>query len=190
MNFPPMIDIKPFYIGKKFDKISLINYAYIIFKKDFIETQNNELYFQKTRVFVKSEPLDCSNCDNNCNNDFECFTCPWRNKEDIFQHLTSNEDPELKLKNPQNYRTPGVFCKERTVRITWLRAIIENFHKSPDIQWVIKPYKKNLDTIKLYHKTLDVLIIMRLKTFENGNRVIYLITAYNNPAFTYIKEFK
>ncbi len=195
---PELIDTSIFFSGKKFDSIAFIEYAYITFKKTFIE---NSVLFQGNRVNINSKILDCSNCGNKCNNNITCDSCPWKDKEDIFQHITSDEDHNLKLtkeykksrsKKRLHTRTPGIFSIERTRRITWIRETIENanilnnnifVNTTPDIN------NKNEDKIRIYDRNRDFLVVLSRTRLSDGNHIIYLNSAYNNPPKGFLKSF-
>lgn len=197
LTLPQIIDPQNFYISKKFDKAMFIEYAYSIFKKDFID---NIVNFQGYRVFIQPKLLNCFNCGFNCNNEFTCNNCPWINKEDIFQHITSYEDNNLPLSYEYrkkrkgkrlNKRTPGVFSENRTRRISWIKYIIENNQSSDILVNITKDINnKKEEKIRIYHKYGDFLVILSRTKTQNGNFVIYLNSAYDNPPSSYLKCFK
>ena len=205
MMLPPLLNVKDFMdsdTANSYDKIALINNAYEIFKKDFIE---DGVFFDGTRVNIRNRKLDCSLSDNKCSNDFcSCENCSWKEREDIFQHLTSDYDSNIeqyltkqarklvskrKNSNP-NYkvRTPGVFSKSRTIRIPWLKAIIENSDDKDIIKKVV-PKRENEFTVKLYHKKEDYLVIITGMKYASGNLEFFLTSAYHNPYPTLLRDF-
>lgn len=205
MILPPLLSIKDFISAennKEFDKIALIEKAKQILYRDFVEIG---VYYNGQKVFIREKLLDCSLTNNKCSNDFcTCENCPWKNYTDMFQHLTSDYDSNLekfltkkahkivskrKNSNP-NYkvRTPGIFSKARTIRISWIKAIIENFDDE-DIQQVVIPKRNNEFIVKLYHKKEDYLVILTGVTYTDGNTEFFLTSAYHNPFPTLLRDF-
>ena len=193
---PLLIDTRLYIRGNTFDRIGFIENAYITFKEAFID---NEVLFQGNRVNIHPKILDCSNCGNMCNNDIACDDCPWKDKEDIFQHITSDEDAGLKLtkeykksrgKKRLHTRTPGIFNVERTRRIPWIKEIIENA-PSDDIFVNVAPdiNNKNEEKIRIYDRSRDYLIVLSRTKLSDGNHIIYLNSAYNNPPKNFLKSF-
>ena len=197
MILPPILSIKDFITSdniKEYDKVALITKAYEIFTRDFID---EGVFYEGQQVKIRDKLLDCSICDYNCSNIFcTCEFCPWNNTKDIFQHITSDYDLSLESKltkkakkmvskrrnsNP-NYkvRTPGIFSKSRTIRIPWIKAIIENANDS-DIKKKIVTTRKNEFKIKLYYPKEDYLVILVGMIFADGSRELYLNSAYYNP---------
>lgn len=205
MNFPPLINQKKYLIPNsngQIDKIQLLKDVWELFKEDFID---NEVIFGGERVLTESKILDCSVCDNNCINVFcTCDNCPWVGKLDIYQHITSDEDKSMenrltlnaqrilrnkRRKNPDAIiRTPGKFSKSRTLRIPWIKYFIENCNH-PELQIDIKRYSPIKEKIKIYHKKQDYLIIFSRNTYKNGNKELFLNSAYHKPFKHYLREF-
>lgn len=192
-----LIDTHAFYYGKVFDFIGFIEYVYSVFKANFID---NEVLFQGNRVNVHPKMLDCSNCGNKCNNDITCEDCPWKGKEDIFQHITSDEDPNLKLakkykksrgKKRLHKRTPGVFNAERARRIIWIKETIENAPSNDIfINTTTDINNKNEEKVRIYDKQRDFLVVLSRTKLSDGNKIVYLNSAYNNPPKSFLKNFK
>lgn len=197
LNLPPLIDINKFYFNKKFDEAGFIEYAYSKFKEDFII---NSTMFQGNIVFVQPKVLDCFNCGFNCNNKFDCKNCPWANKEDIFQHITSDKDVNLQLSREYkrtikgkrlHTRTPGIFSKERTQRIRWIKYIIENSNNGNIlIDSITDTNNKREEKIRLFHKSSDFLVILSKTKTKDGKYLFYLNSAYNNPPRSFLRCFK
>ena len=197
MDFPPMIDVQKFYLGNKFDVPGLILYAYLKFKNDFID---NGVYFEGKRVYAHPKLLDCTNCGHICTNNFECSICPWISKEDIFQHITSDEDENLILTedylaslpsgHKPNKRIPGLFNKDRTIKVPWIKYLIEGVNCS-DVLFVKKRDKNNKRAykIKIFNKSLDYMVILTLVEYKDGNSTLYLSSQYSNPPVTFLKDF-
>ena len=89
-------------------------------------------------------------------------------------------------------RTPGIFSIERTRRITWIRETIENanilnnnifVNTTPDIN------NKNEDKIRIYDRNRDFLVVLSRTRLSDGNHIIYLNSAYNNPPKGFLKSF-
>lgn len=206
MMLPQMLNIKDFMdspSAKIFDYNALIQKAYDIFYNDFyIEG----VFYEGQKVYIRPKILDCSVCNNDCNNKFcTCDICSWKDKEDLFQHITSDYDSTLENKltkdakkivkkrrksNP-NYkvRTPGLFSKSRTIRIPFLKTIIENSNDS-DIQKIVTQTKNNEYKIKLYHKKENYLVILVCMIYVNGSKQIFLNSAYHNPFSSLLRDFK
>lgn len=174
----------------------LVNKAYSKFKKDFIE---NDTKFNGIRVNVDFKKLDCSNCGNNCNNEFKCDECPYIDKEDIFQHITSFKDAELRLTKDykrqvplkkRNLRTPGILNRDRLRRIPWISFIIENYDKY-GIMHVFENDKNNKKKkkLKIYDSKSDFLVILSVTKLTDRNIEIYLNSAYHNPPKSFLKNF-
>ena len=78
----------------RIDKKKLLEDAYVKLLDDF---NNTQVHFEGYGVILDPRIPDCSVCNYNCINDFcECADCPRKDKLDIFQHITSDEDPTLK----------------------------------------------------------------------------------------------
>ncbi len=155
-----------------------INYAYSIFIKDF-NPNSPQLEFNQKPIMGRSKNLDCSNCGNSCNNNFSCDKCPFINKLDIFQHICSDEDinlnilPEYKTKTN---RTPGIYNRNRTAKVVWLRYIIENYKDENTIRY----YSKRSPNGELNHylwlfNEHYILILVE----ENKQNKIYIRTCYD-----------
>lgn len=206
MKFPPMIDTKNFLISNntgQIDKIAFINYAYELFVNDF---KHSKVLYKGLQVKIRDKKLDCSVCNNTCSNTFcNCENCPWKNKEDIFQHITSDEDPTLetrlsktakkKLKKRRRansgykIRTPGIYSKTRTRRINWIKFIIENSNNSEIIEKIIQS-ASNEEKIRLYNKKENYLVIISRTTLKNGTQELYLNSAYHKPYISLLRDFK
>ncbi|PWL80616.1 hypothetical protein DBY21_01215 [Candidatus Gastranaerophilales bacterium] len=206
MQLPEMLHKKDYIVDLgtgRIDKKKLLEDAYAKLCDDFYNTQ---VHFEGYRVILDSKILDCSVCNYDCVNDFcECSDCPWRDKLDIFQHITSDEDPTLKdrltkdakkllkkkLKsNPYaKIRTPGEFSSSRTFRIPWIKYIIEHSNDR-DIQVVRTPVNTQKTKIKLYNKKENYLVILSQTKLSNGFVVIYLNSAYHKPFSSLLRDFK
>lgn len=205
MKLPEMIHKKDYIIDNNsgsIDKKKLLEDAYAKLIDDFT---NTKVYFEGYRVILDDKILDCSVCNYSCINDFcECIDCPWKGKLDIFQHITSDEDPTLKdrltpaakkllrkkLKsNPYaKIRTPGMFSSSRTYRIPWIKYIIEHSN-DPDIQVVQKKVNTQKTKIKLYYKKQNYLIILSKTILSNGFVEMYLNSAYHKPFISLLRDF-
>jgi len=190
---PPFIDRKKHLDASegKIDFTALINEAYEVFENDFIK---NSVMYEGTRVLVDKSILDCAKVGNKCSNSFcTCESCPWKGRLDIFQHLTSDEDPKIKkyltpeYKNSKNKkgnkiksRTPGILSPARTIRIPWLKTMIENSN-DPEIQKHEKPYGRNREKITLHSKKHNYKIAFMRTTLKSGDKVIYLNSAFYKP---------
>lgn len=201
-----MINTKKFLISNntgQIDKIAFINYAYELFVNDF---KNSKVLYKGLQVQIRDKKLDCSVCNNTCSNAFcNCENCPWKNKEDIFQHITSDEDPTLetrlsktakkKLKkrrraNPgYKVRTPGIYSKTRTRRINWIKFVIENSDNPEIIEKIIQS-ASNEEKIRLYNKKENYLVIISRTTLKNGTQELYLNSAYHKPYISLLRDFK
>ena len=206
MDLPPLIPKNNYIVNPKtgsLDRIKLLNDAYNKLIEDF---EIVGVLFEQNRVYLDKKVLDCSVCNNNCINDFcTCDDCPWKDKLDIFQHITSDEDPTLKdrltkeakkllkkkLKsNPYaKIRTPGEFSSSRTFRIPWIKYIIEHSN-NPDIQVVRTPVNTQKTKIKLYNKKEKYLVILSQTKLSNGFVVMYLNSAYHKPFSSLLRDFK
>lgn len=205
MKFPLVLDKKQYLISGtngQIDKIKLINDAFELFIKDFVI---DKVFYKGIKVGVRNKLLDCSVCNNNCNNDFcTCNDCPWKDKLDIFQHITTDEDKDLKknltkkaqqkLKkrkktNPAyKIRTPGLFSKSRTIRILYIKFLIENIDNNEIVEKISKT-RTNEDKIKIYCKKQDFLVILSKTKLENGNFEIFLNSAYHKPYISLLRDF-
>ena len=188
---PPIIDPHLFLSKSKFKKKQFIDVAYDVFKNDFIK---NPVCFKNTVVRIQPKKLDCSNCGNKCTNDFSCSDCPYADKEDIFQHITSFEDANLlidteyakkrrKKKKQINTRTPGKFDISRTKKIPWIKPIIENKEQDSSIAIKIKPdkFNKKINRILIYHRPEDFMIVLS-EHYKKQFRILYLNSAYDNAS--------
>jgi len=205
MNLPDfLINVDNYLIPGKnglIDKIKFIKDACIFFEQDFI---CKSVFWNKIKVGVRSKKLDCSICNNDCNNDFcTCSDCPWANKLDIFQHVTSDYDPHLenkltkeafkKLKKRRKtdpdykVRTPGIYCRSRTNRIKWLKLIIEDIDND-DIITKISRTRINEEKIKIYHQKQNYLIILSRTEFKDGTFEIFLNSAYHKPYQSLLRD--
>lgn len=186
----------------RIDKKKLLEDAYAKLIDDF---ENTKVHFEGFRVILDPKKLDCSVCNYNCINDFcECLDCPWAGKLDIFQHITSNEDPTLKERltsearkrlkkklksNPYaKIRTPGEFSSSRTLRIPWIKYIIEH-SDDPDIQIVRKAINSQKTKIKLYNKKVNYLVIISQTRLSTGFVEMYLNSAYHKPFNSLLRDF-
>ncbi len=206
MDLPPLIPKNNYIINPKtgsLNRIKLLNDAYNKLIEDF---EVVGVLFEQNRVCLDNKILDCSVCNNNCINDFcTCEDCPWKNKLDIFQHITSDEDPSLEKRltikaikllrkkrksNPNaKIRTPGVFSSSRTFRIPWLKYIIEH-HSHEDIQEKIIRVNNSKEKILLYCKKQNYLIVMSRTTLSNGYIEMYLNSAYHKPYISLLRGFE
>lgn len=205
MDLPPLIPKNNYIVNPKtgsLDRIRLLNDAYNKLIEDF-ETVG--VFFEQNRVYLDTKVLDCSVCNNNCINNFcTCDGCPWKDKLDIFQHITSNEDPSLEKRltkraikllrkkrksNPSaKIRTPGEFSSSRTFRIPWIKYMIEH-HSHEDIQKRTIQVNKSKEKILLYNKKQNYLIVMSRTTLSNDNIEMYLNSAYHNPYISLLRGF-
>ena len=116
---------------------TFIDYIYTVFMNDF-DPKTPQVKFNSKYVIARPKILDCSNCGNKCNNQFECKNCPFLNKLDIFQHICSDEDLNLPVLPEYKYkknRTPGIYNRNRATKIAWLRFMIENYKNENFIRY-------------------------------------------------------
>ena len=205
MNLPPLIPKKKYITNEKtgsIDTISLINDAYKILKEDFFE---KKVFFEGHQVYLDLKILDCSVCNYNCINTFcTCENCPWKDKYDIFQHVTSDEDKSLeqrltqkakkalkklrKVRPTAKIRTPGEFSSSRTLRIPWIKYIIEHSDEQ-DIQVVRKQVSKVKTKILFYNKKENYLVVISKTVQKNDFVEMYLNSAYYKPYQSLLKDF-
>lgn len=131
---PDMISVDP-WTGSIFDEL------YQVFRQDFLVTQP---IYKNQRVWI--------------------FPDKNKGKEDIFWHLTSQENRRMSDRVPSPDR-----CK----RLPWIRSVIENSYRPEVKNW---DYEEGDGTIKTYLwvEALDYLVI--LKKYQDGGR--RLITAF------------
>lgn len=205
MQLPEMLHKKDYIIDwntGRIDKKKLLEDAYAKLLDDFYNTQ---VHFEGYRVVLDPKILDCSVCNYDCINDFcECSDCPWKDKLDIFQHITSDEDPTLKNRltkeakkllkkklksNPYaKIRTPGEFSSSRTFRISWIKYIIEHSDDS-DIQVIRTNVNAQKTKIKLYNKKENYLVIISQTILSTGFVEMYLNSAYHKPFRSLLRDF-
>lgn len=161
----------------KFSNLNaFIDYTYSMFIKDF-NPNSPRIEFNSKEVMARPKILNCSNCGNKCNNQFECQNCPFFNKLDIFQHICSDEDPTLPVlpeyKNKKN-RTPGIYNRNRATKVAWLRFMIENYQNENFIWYYNRPSSnKELNHFFWLHKEHYILILVEEK------RKIYIRSCYD-----------
>lgn len=206
MVFPTLIQKKKYIIDISkgtIDKNKLICDAYEIFVTDFLE---NGVWYNNYRVFLDEKILDCTVCNNSCINTFcTCENCPWKDKLDIFQHITTDEDPKLESRLTREakrllhkkrkhvpkakVRTPGEFSLSRTIRIPWIKYMIEN-SGNDEIQKYIKQVNKQKSKILLYNKKQNYMVVLSKIEYSNGNIEYFLNSAYHNPYQSLLRVFK
>lgn len=207
MVLPALIQKKNYIVNPStglLDKNKLLEDAYKILLDDF---QINEVLYNGARVFLEQKILDCTVCDNNCVNEFcTCDDCAWAGKLDIFQHITSDEDPTLesrltkeakrklakkRKKVPKaKVRTPGEFSLGRTIRIPWIKWLIENANNNLDIQTHIIRVSSQKTKFVLYYKKQDYMVVLSRTQYANGSIEIYLNSAYHKPYSSLLRHFK
>jgi len=164
---------------------------YRVFLKDFMNS-SKPLLFEGIPVYIEDKLLDCSNCNFKCNNThFKCEKCPYLDKYEIFQHITSDKDLSLvldkkyikncnKRKKKLNKRVPGIYNNNRTSKIHWIRKIIENHSDTDNVKFFKAPDKDDINVINkyfwLYEKQFTVILAER--TLSNKKKVQYLKTTY------------
>lgn len=205
MTLPPLIPKKDYIINEKtgsIDIIRLINDAYEILKEDFF---NKKVFFEGKQVYLDLKILDCSVCNNQCVNTFcTCQNCPWKGKYDIFQHITSDEDKSLelrlttkakkalkkirKVRPTAKIRTPGEFSSARTLRIPWIKYMIENSN-DVNIQIVKKKVSKDKTKIIFYNKKENYMVVISKTILKDGFVEMYLNTAYYKPYQSLLRDF-
>ena len=144
-ELPSLIDQNKFRNIKDF-----IDCIYDIFKEDF-SPNSPKLSFCAMPIMARNKILNCSNCGNKCNNTlFDCKICPFIEKLDIFQHICSDEDKNLKVLpkyKRKNNRTPGIYNRVRASKVKWLKYMIENYQNEE----IIRYYNKKGPDGKLNH---------------------------------------
>lgn len=206
MIFPELIQKKKYIIDISkgtINKSQLICDAYDILITDFLE---NGVWYNNHRVLLDRKILDCTVCNNSCINSFcTCENCPWKDKLDIFQHVTTNEDPQLesrltiqakrKLHEKRKripkakVRTPGEFSLSRTIRVPWIKYMIEN-SENDEIQKHINIVSKQKSKILLYNKKQDYMVVLSETKYINGSIEYFLNSAYHKPYPSLLRVFK
>lgn len=161
----------------KFANLSdFVDYTYVIFADIF---NKPTIKFNEKYVLARPKILDCSNCANKCNNLFTCNICPFKGKVDIFQHVCSDEDYNLKvLPGYKNTRTPGIFNKTRTSRVAWLKFMIENYDNIDFVRYYNFPASKSNREINHYFWLYNAHYILILVEEKNSNK-IYIRSCYD-----------
>lgn len=178
---PNKSNIRNYIIKRKVDVICFIEDQYKIFYKQFLNDEN-PLLFNGLRVIPRPKILDCSNCNNTCSNNirFNCLNCPYKNKEDIFQHITSDKDKRLnvskKYRKKEN-RTPGIFNIKRTERIGWLRPIIENSNDTENVLYFEENSKSGELKKYFWLKSRNFVLIIVESMWEK-DKFNYINTSY------------
>lgn len=154
-----------------------VNHLYSIFEADFKDRINPPIY--NNRIVKYATQILKPHCDKilrqglNCRNvNYNCCNCQYPEKEDIFNHVTCSE----LSKNPR-IRTPGIYERQRAIRINWIRPIIENF-TDENILYYEKPDKKMLSKC-FWLKPENYLVVIK----EDKKGRLFLSTGY----FTYNK---
>ncbi len=192
INWLPNISrLENYYDGRNFDFVRLVNDRYNDLMNDFFNN-SSPVMFQGGRVFLKDKLLSCDKLEvKNCyNNDFyDCLTCPFEQKLDIFNHICTIEytnkmlkkkGGKLKLKKEFRKsgksslpRTPGEFCIPRVLLSSWIKPII--LHAN-DKEQVIINKNGNTYTLELINRKYRIHLVEI--TPENGNKYYFLKTAY------------
>lgn len=166
--------------SNKFQNVqAFVDYAYSIFMNNF-HFQNSTILFQGKPVVARPKILNCDNCGNHCNNKlFSCSNCPFINKEDIFHHVCSDEDPNLTVLPEfkyKNNRTPGIFNRIRASKLAWLKFMIENFNNTQYIRYYNMPASNREVNhfFWLYHEQYILILVE-----EKGGNRLYIRTCYD-----------
>lgn len=132
ISFPKWLP-PPFKIKDFVSEIDFINHLYTIFENDFMNPDNPLIFdgkivkYSPVKLYKRCEKLLKKGFQSCNNKNFNCTNCPYVEKEDIFNHLTTKDF----VKNSKScIRTPGIFEPNRAVRMHWIRIIIENYAKA------------------------------------------------------------
>ena len=175
---PPAFDLNNFS-----SIIDFINHSYTIFKNDFMDPKNPLVFKNK---IVKYAPAKLNKKCNklimqgfkNCNNQFyDCSNCPYKDKEDIFNHITTKD---FKKNSKSNIRTPGIFEINRAIRIHWIRILVENYKKQEVRYYEEFDSAENAVNHCFWLKTQKYFVVIR----EDKKGRLFLTTAY----FLYNKD--
>lgn len=159
---PALIDDTQFQNHNDF-----VNHLYCIFERDF-KDRSNPVVFEQTIVQYASKIVDCSMYvhQGHCGNyQYKCLNCSYKGREDIFNHLTCYEN--------NNKRRPGIFDLQRSIRIEWIKPIIENYQDTNILFWE-EPYENRGFTLYFWLKDLDYLVILR----RTKNNLLFLTTGF------------
>ena len=183
ISWLPNVDNLINYLDRNdnFEYNKFVENSYNILLNDFFN-QTTPVSFEGHRVLLESNKnLDCGKLKvQDCRNGsfYDCSSCPFKNKFDIFNHICTNEYKKhpLKLKPgyKKNNRTPGEFSIARTLLVTWIKPLIMNSNDiaNVDVKLSLEGGSK-IWTIKL--KTRNYSIVL---TLPKNSQVIYLKTAY------------
>lgn len=195
---PNIVRLENYYDGENFDFVRLVNDRYNDLMNDFYN-DSSPVMFNGGKVFLQEKLLSCDKLETrNCYNQdfFDCRTCPFEQKLDIFNHICTTEYTNKQLKKKggkiklkKEYRksgkvmiprTPGEFCLPRVILSSWIKPIILN---SNDQKQVTVLKKGNTYTLELVHRKYKVHLVEI--TPKEGKKYYFLKTAY---FFTIPKE--
>ena len=188
---PNITRLESYYDGTNFDFVRLINDRYMDLMNDFYNN-SSPVIFQGHRVFLQDKKLSCNKLENkNCYNPnfYDCKSCPFEQKLDIFNHICTIEYTNKMLKKKSGKmklkkefrksgkgslpRTPGEFCIPRALLSSWIKPIILN---SQDSKNVLVKQNGNTFTLELINRKYRIHLVE--VTPKNGEKYYFLKTAY------------
>jgi len=188
---PNIVRLEDYYDGTNFDFVQLINDCYNEFINDFYNN-SSPVMFQGRRVFLQDKLLSCDKLEvKNCYNKtfYNCLTCPFEQKLDIFNHICTIEYTNKMLKKKGGKlrlkkefkksgqisipRTPGEFCIPRLLLSSWIKPIILH---ADDKEQVIVNQNGNTYTLELINRKYKIHLVEI--TPKTSNKYYFLKTAY------------